>query len=132
MIRRDQRGQLISEVVHPIVPEWKCRQAPDDAAIAQNAQIGPQRYAAQSHDHPHFFQQIQFALEIGTATGQFLRQRFVVRRRAAPGGRDVGSAQLQPVLARAALGLRRESGLIQRTIQKIARTITGKHPSSTI
>ena len=115
-----------------VVAERVRRAAANDAAVAQDAKIRVERQFAQRHHAFQILQQRQLALQILPASAELLGCRLIIRRSAAHRRGDIRIRQLLAVAARLAVGLRRESGFIQRPIQKIARAVAGKHASGPV
>src|SRR5206468_3042022 len=103
----------------------------DDAALLQDFEIGvPGDFA--KRENRLGFQDFEFAFEITPAIRDFPGERLVVRRGAAAGGGDVGPIEFEAVVAVAGDRLIRETGLVQRGVQEVARAVAGEHASGTI
>src|SRR5260370_30064913 len=78
--------------------EFMLSLANDQFPSLQVVEIGFESDSSEGNDDAQIFQSFQFALQKGSAVGQFLGQRLVARRRAASGGRDVEIGQNKPVV----------------------------------
>lgn len=114
------------------MPEPEIGDSRDGAPALHHGKIRIEGDLSQHHHNAKIPQQVQFAFKEGPAVAQLYRQRFVSGWRAVDRGRDPCIMQLETIFRTLALRLRRESGVVQRTIQEVAGTISREHTSSTI
>src|SRR4030067_778294 len=77
-------------------------------------------------------EQVELASQIAGAVRHLRRQRYVVRRRTADGGRDEGAVEPQAVVAVLRDRLGGEAGAVQRSDEPLPRTIAGEHPAPAV
>ncbi len=112
VIRADQQRLPGSGLMHGIMCKDESGSPGNLALLAQDAKIYIEREPAQRHHHLHSLQQLQIALEVRPAIANLIQRQFVIGRRAARHGADVGIAQFQAVVAGGAGGLRSKSGSV--------------------
>lgn len=98
----------------------------------QHPSHGVVRELSERDDHAHTFEQLELSDEIRQAPVSLLGSRLVRRRRAPHGGRDIGVAQLQPVVAANRCLLVGVPGSVQRAEQPVAGTVTGEDPAGSV
>src|SRR5215467_11550763 len=87
---------------------------------------------AQDCHNLHPAERGEFAIEKRCTTCDLIWIGFVLRRRAAHSGRDVGVIEAQAIAAVSRRGLRREAGLVQHAIEKMSGAVARKRPSGAV
>ncbi len=77
-------------------------------------------------------EQIPFAVEIGGAIGDFIRQGFIGGRSAADRGADVDAGEFQAIIAMLGMGLIGEAGAVKGGEEKIAGAVAGKNAAGAV
>jgi hypothetical protein len=86
----------------------------------------------QSNHHLHAIYEPKLAHQISSTVLELAGVRFVSGRGTPHYSGDIRIDEKKPVVAVVRLGLARETETVERLIQPIARTVSGKHPSGTV
>ncbi len=89
-------------------------------------QIRIEANASQGDDEANVLQAIQLSIKESGAIDDFSRRRFVLRRRAADSGRNIGVGQDETVVAMFGRGLVGEASAVQHRVHEVAGGIAGE------
>ena len=98
MIGRQQDASIGKHVFGAVV-EFVLALARNQLSSLQIVEIGVESDSSQGDDDPQILEPFQFAFEKRSALGQFLGQRFVIRRRATGRGGDVETRERLAIVA---------------------------------
>lgn len=131
MVRREELREAVGKWVTRAVAKGKCGKASDLAALFEQAEISAHGNAPQ-YENCARTNQLQLALEVGTAVGKLGWQGLIRGRGATKRGRHVSILEREAVSAMRGCGLICKSGAMERFVKKIAGAVAGEHASGAI
>ena len=99
---------------------------------AEGISEGVEGVGAQGDEDAEGGEEHQLAFEVRETVLSFQRQRFVVRRSAADGSRDVGAGKNQAIVAVEAMGLVGEAGAVEGSIKPVAGAVAGEDTAGAV
>lgn len=132
VVGTDEDGESGPKAVFEIVTEGKRGAAGDDAAGLEDVEVDIEGDFAEGDDDFEAGEQVEFALEVGTAVAEFLGGGFIAGRGAVGGGGDVEVVELESVLEGDGDGLGGEAGFVEDAVEDIAGAISGEHAAGAI
>ena len=131
MVAAEQMFPIRQQVIRS-VGKAKDRFSLDQALGEKVGKVTVKGDFAETDDDAEMLEMVNFRGEVRGTVANLLRGGFIAGRRAADNRGDPGVAQLQTIVARCALRLIGEAGLVKDGIHEVAGAISGKRPSSTV
>src|SRR5580658_4644592 len=131
MIRRQQDASIGQEIFSSVA-ECIGTLAGDYLPPQQVVEIGFKTDSSERHDDAQIFQTLKFSFEIRSAVSELLRQRLVVRRRAARRRGYIKIGEHEAVIAVGGRRLIRKANFVQHRIHKLAGSVSGERPPGAV